>query len=81
MFKFDLKHYQSEIEIRFQRKSTSIGTHKTFPLSLIIVQDIYFFEIVLKWCNAQLELFLHYFIYNDPKGPDHIQVNFIPRRY
>ena len=78
MFKFDLKHYQ--YEIRFQRKSTSIGTHKTFPLSLIIVQDIYFFEIVLKWCNAQLELFLHYFIYNDPKGPDHIQVNFIPRR-
>ena len=80
MFKFDLKHYQSEKEIRFQRKSTSIGTHKTFPLSLIIVQDIYLFEIVLKWCNAQLELFLHYFIYNDPKGPDHIQVNFIPRR-
>ena len=68
MFKFDLKHYQSEIEIRFQRKSTSIGTHKTFPLSLIILQDIYFFEIVLKWCNAQLELFLHYFIYDDPKG-------------
>ena len=80
MFKFDLKHYQSEIEIRFQRKSTSIGTHKTFPLSLIIVQDIYFFKIVLKWCNAQLEIILTLFHFNDPKGPDHIQVNFIPRR-
>ena len=58
VLKFDLKHYQSEKEIRFQRKST-IGTHKTFSLSLIT-------DLFLKYFNGVSHCWNYYFFsFND----------------